>query len=871
MGLPNGLNFSSGGVLSGTPANQGSYSPQFTVADSANTTLNATLSLTVEPPPQTLLTVAPLQLSFAYTQGDSHLPLPQNIGVLSNPAGTGVTMTSTTSDGGNWLTVQTTFGDGSTTPGTIVVSVSPQSLAPNEYSGQVTINAPTATPSSLTVNITFVVRNVPQQLSVTSSLQSFALTQGGQAVEGQVGVANTGGGTLQYSAQASSDANWLALLGAASGVVTPSNPVALAFSVTPAASVSVGLHRGQITVTDGTGNQQTVNLTLLVNASQQSMQLSQSGFTFDAVVGGAAPPTQSFAVFNLGQGAMNWTTQTATIPHSQTWLRVAPVNGVSTPGAAGQVTVSVDPTGLAAGQYYGSVNVLAPTAVNAPQGISVLFNVVQAGQLGSAPQVSTAGVVLTGGVGSSVVSSQTVNLFNPAGTGLSYNTGVFTQDGGNWLTVAPATGSLSSVGTGKISIQVSPAGAAGVRHGTVRVAFSEGTVHTIEVASITSGGLSGSARSDVLSSAAVTGCTATQLVPVFLALEQGQTVQVAQPKNVQVQVVDDCQVPLTGTAGGTVAVSFSTGSTVSLADVGGGIWTGTWNPVGAASQASANTHASLPALPNAPALTGLGQLTGLQVLPANATAAAQPFGAFNAASEDVNNWSVVVPGAYVAIKGARLADSTALTGVPLPFTLGNTQVFLGNQPLPLYYASPAQVNALIPQELTVNTAVQLFVQRGNTGSVPVPVTVAELQPGIFTVDSTGQGQGSIRVAGPELLAASPASATQRPVQRGEYIEIYATGLGPVLGTNGEAPPADGVVTPASGNPQYKTVNPVSVSIGGVVVPAAFAGLAPGNVALYQIDAQVPQSVVPGDAVPVTLTVTGSHGAVSSQTVTIAVE
>jgi uncharacterized protein (TIGR03437 family) len=59
---------------------------------------------------------------------------------------------------------------------------------------------------------------------------------------------------------------------------------------------------------------------------------------------------------------------------------------------------------------------------------------------------------------------------------------------------------------------------------------------------------------------------------------------------------------------------------------------------------------------------------------------------------------------------------------------------------------------------------------------------------------------------------------------------------------------------------------VTVNIGGIQVPAAFAGLSPGFVGLYQVNIQVPSGVQPGDAVPLVITQAG----VNSNTVTVAV-
>jgi len=189
----------------------------------------------------------------------------------------------------------------------------------------------------------------------------------------------------------------------------------------------------------------------------------------------------------------------------------------------------------------------------------------------------------------------------------------------------------------------------------------------------------------------------------------------------------------------------------------------------------------------------------------------------------------------------------------------------------LLYASPGQVNGLIPQGVPVNTQIQLVVERGTAGSVPVSAYVTDLQPGIFTTAQNGQGQGSILINGTAIVA-GPAGAGQQPVSRGQYIQIYATGLGAVAGPSGSTPPADGQPAPASGSPLFQTVAAATVTIGGVNAPVIFSGLAPGFVALYQVNAQVPATAPTGNAVPLVLTMTDSNGhAAASQTVTVAVQ
>jgi uncharacterized protein (TIGR03437 family) len=263
------------------------------------------------------------------------------------------------------------------------------------------------------------------------------------------------------------------------------------------------------------------------------------------------------------------------------------------------------------------------------------------------------------------------------------------------------------------------------------------------------------------------------------------------------------------------------------------------------------------------------------VQPATANDAAQPSGVVNAASAAQSTPQIVVPGGYVAIYGTGLTPPNTTPGattIPLPTVLNTTTLLLGNTPLPLSYASPGQVNALIPtQNLNPTGTYTLTILRGSTQSVSVPVTVQELQPGIFTLNDSGSGQGAIQIAGTTLLAASAGNGS-RPAQPGsDYLTIYGTGFGPVVGTHGEPPPADGQA--AQLPTIYKTVSTVTATIGGVNAPVTFSGLTPTLVALDQVNVQVPAGVPAGNAVPVVLTVTNPNdGTVAvSNTVTIAVQ
>jgi hypothetical protein len=81
--------------------------------------------------------------------------------------------------------------------------------------------------------------------------------------------------------------------------------------------------------------------------------------------------TQSFIIDNSGSGTLNWS-----LSVDQDWLSCSPSSGTG----RGEVSVTVDTTGLPAGTYFGNIRVTDPTAVNSPQSAAVLLNVYNSGE-----------------------------------------------------------------------------------------------------------------------------------------------------------------------------------------------------------------------------------------------------------------------------------------------------------------------------------------------------------------------------------------------------------------------------------------------------------------------------------------------------------
>jgi uncharacterized protein (TIGR03437 family) len=856
--LPGGIALTPSGAsatISGTPAAAGSYSYTVRVADSGSPAQSASqlYSGTINPPaaPSTL-TVAPASLTFSARADDASPPARQSLSVFSNVTATPFTASASTASGGNWLSVSPASGQ---TAGSVAVTVNVAGLAPGNYSGQIAIASPNASPTSVAIPVTLTILAVPpSQLDVSPRQLTISSVQGGAAVQQQLVVSNLGGGAIDFTGSASGG-NWLSLT-ATSGRASSSSPASVGLTVSPQ-GLPPSTYNGTIVIRSADGTQsQTVPVTLAVNAFPQSILLSQTGMQFTAVAKGVAPPPQAFSILNTGLGAMDWSVIVQPVSGGSGWLSVTPGTGSSLASAPTppSVSVSVDPGNLAAGQYYGLVRVSATGAGNSPQTVTVSVNVL-APTLAPAPLVSQVGLLPVGAAGTGNLAS-TVTLSNLAAQSSGYSSTASTQDGGNWLAVSPASGTVPASASSQVSVQVNTTGlSAGVRNGLVRLAFPDGTVRTITVVSLLTAGASGGA-SLVAEAVPAAGCQpSSTLAMVSDKLEDGFTVTAAQPVPLEIQVKDSCGAPMQD--GGVRAAPTNGDPQLDLTHQGGGVWTATWPPRGIASP----VHVVVLARAPQQTASGLLDLKGT-VQAAPSTARAAPAVVLNSAS--YLGAGQISPGSWVSIFGDRMAEGTSTaTAAPYPPGLGGTQVQLNDTALPVLYVSPSQVNALIPYSLTANTVPQLLIQRSGTVSVGLGVTLADVEPAIYAVNQQGTGQGAILISNTGILAAPPAVFPgARAVKRGEYLEVYCTGLGAV-----NNPPAAGVPAPTS-EPLATTVATPVVTIGGVqATVVGYSGLAPGVVGLYQINVQVPANAPTGDAVPVVVAV----GNATSNTVTVAVQ
>jgi len=179
----------------------------------------------------------------------------------------------------------------------------------------------------------------------------------------------------------------------------------------------------------------------------------------------------------------------------------------------------------------------------------------------------------------------------------------------------------------------------------------------------------------------------------------------------------------------------------------------------------------------------------------------------------------------------------------VPRTLAGTRVLFDGVPAPILYSSASQVNAVVPYEIAGEAITRVQLEYNGTLAAAWGIPVASAAPAIFTQSATGQGLAAVLNQDHSLNTAS------NPAARGSVIQIFATGEGQTV------PP--GVTGGVTGAGTKTPVAKTSVTVGGVDAPVQFVGEAPGSVSgLLQVNALVPASIIPGAAVPISISIGG---------------
>jgi len=162
----------------------------------------------------------------------------------------------------------------------------------------------------------------------------------------------------------------------------------------------------------------------------------------------------------------------------------------------------------------------------------------------------------------------------------------------------------------------------------------------------------------------------------------------------------------------------------------------------------------------------------------------------------------VAPNEFISLKGSGLGPATGVAS-GMTTQLAGTSVSIGGTPAYLTYAQNAQINVLVPFDVSglQNTTVQVTYNGTAGNSVTVPVVPSS--PGIFTQQ---YGPGQVWMVNQD----GEFNSSSNPAARNSYVTFWMTGQGAV-----NTPVADG--KQPSGPPYPTPILPVSVSLGGVTV------------------------------------------------------
>ncbi len=365
----------------------------------------------------------PGQLSFSVkTNGTTATS--QTVQVANGGTGTlNWTVTSTTADGGNWLSASTT-----STTASIAVNVSRLpggGVVEGEYLGQLVFQT---TGDTTTIPVTVTVGAAAfTQLNPLSFTMPFG---GANPLPQIINVVTIDNSRARFSASVATGkgGDWLSVSPSGNGCCF--TPLALGARVN-APSLPVGIYTGEIIITEYTnpGRSMVVPVNLTVVAGGPFFDTLPGGLSFSVATGGSSTTPQIVQIGNGGSGTLNWTANTTTADGGA-WLTASPVSGT----APSLATISVNPANLPSG------GALAGTFIG-----QVVFQT--AGDITTIPVTVTVGTAVfeqlnqisfTMPTGGSNPLPQILNIAATDGSAIRFSASTATSRGGSWLSISPS-------------------------------------------------------------------------------------------------------------------------------------------------------------------------------------------------------------------------------------------------------------------------------------------------------------------------------------------------------------------------------------------------------------------------------------------------
>ena len=214
----------------------------------------------------------------------------------------------------------------------------------------------------------------------------------------------------------------------------------------------------------------------------------------------------------------------------------------------------------------------------------------------------------------------------------------------------------------------------------------------------------------------------------------------------------------------------------------------------------------------------------------------------------------VAAGSVATLYGSNLAEESAVgPSNPLARTLAGVTVHIGTRSLPIYFASPDQINFQVPADLDSGNHT-LTVSSDGMPDVTSEISVVRNAPGLFPTVIDGLTYAMVmHEDGTPVTAAAPA-------RQGELLTAYGTGFGPTDHVRPEA-------TAIPSSPRFLILDPVRIQVGSAVVTPESAYAAAGHIGVDAVQFRLDSSAPSGAAIAISVTVNG----VVSNTLTLPIQ
>jgi len=315
------------------------------------------------------ISFSPLNLSFSAVAGGSN-PANETLEVWNSGEGM---INWTLSDDADWLSELPMSGN-STGPSdntSVAVSVNITGMSPGDYSANITITAPEASNTPQMVPVSLHISVPPRWISFSPTNLTFSAVEGGSNPANEtLEIWNSGDGMLNWTL--SDDADWLSEAPMSGNSTGPSDNTSVVVSVNITGMLA-GDYAANINISAAGANNtpQVVPVSLHISVPPPGISFSPSSLSFSATRGSSNPANKTLKIWNSGGGMLNWT-----LSDDAAWLSESPISGNSTgPSDNTSVAVSVNITGMLAGDYAANINISAAGVNNTPQVVPVSLRI----------------------------------------------------------------------------------------------------------------------------------------------------------------------------------------------------------------------------------------------------------------------------------------------------------------------------------------------------------------------------------------------------------------------------------------------------------------------------------------------------------------